>query len=71
MRTLAIKRLDQMVMRKLALLVDGIRTELVLAIAFIITVMWVCALTFMLFRTVPTPLVAHPAAPSSSEAGGR
>ena len=70
MRTLAIKRLDQMVMRKLALFVDGIRTESVLAIAFIITVMWVCALTFMLFRTVPAPL-AHPAAPSSSEAGGR
>ena len=37
-----------MVMRKLALFVDWIRIESALAIAFIIGVAWVGALTFML-----------------------
>ena len=37
-----------MVMRKLALFVDRIRIELALAIAFIISVAWVGALTFAL-----------------------
>jgi hypothetical protein len=47
-----------MVMRKLALFVDGIRIESALAIAFIISVAWLGALTFVLL--VPHAFGQHP-----------
>ena len=43
-----------MVMRKLALFVDWIRIKSALAIAFIISVAWLGALTFVLLVPMPS-----------------
>jgi hypothetical protein len=53
-----------MVMRKLALFVDGIRIESALAIAFIISVAWLGAVTFVLL--VPMPSVHTQPGPGPS-----
>jgi hypothetical protein len=58
-----------MVMRKLAVFVDRIRIESALAIAFIISVAWLGALTFALL--VPRPSVNTQPGPGSSEVGHR